>query len=165
MAVEDKYVNTELIAGKLANSALTRGADTITLVTTFEVAAADDDGSVFRIAQGLSPNLIPVDIKVLNDALTAGDDFDLGLYEQGVGGTVVDKDVFADGLDLSSAHIFGASLDGLVTVDVANATKQLFEHAGHTLATKKEGYDLALTANTVGTLAGTVTVIATFIQG
>ena len=165
MAVQDKYVNTELIAGKLAQNVEIRGSDTLTLVTSFEVAAADDDTSVFRIAQGLSPNLILTDVKVLNDAITAGDDWDLGLYEVGVSGTVIDKDCYADGLDLSSAHIHGAALDGLVSLAIENTSKMLFEVGGHTLATKKSGYDLALTANTVGTAAGTITVVATFAQG
>lgn len=159
----DKYVNSYIAAGKRTQAVNVAGDNVKVLVCTFEVAAADADGDVYRIAQDLNPNLIPIKITVLNDAITAGTDWDLGLYKPS-GGAVLDKDVFADGADMSSAAT-STPKDGLVTVDIANRAKKLYEHAGHTISTKIESYDLAFTANTVGTAAGTITVIAEFVQG
>lgn len=168
MAVENKYVNSNLASDKLDTPAIVKVGDSYVGVTTFETAAADDDGSIYRLFKNLDPELIPIRIKIGNDAITSGTDWDLGLYEtlsDGQGGTVVDADVFVDGADLSSANASGSLLDGLSAVDVANRAKRLYEHGGHTIKTKRQGYDLALTANTVGSAAGTVTVIALFAQG
>lgn len=168
MAVENKYVDSLLAADKLQTPALVKTAGSFVSIATFEVAAADDDGSIYRLFKNLDPELIPIRIEIYNDAITLGTDYDLGLYEtlsDGQGGTVVDKDIFYDGADLSSAHASGSPLDGLTTVDIANRTKRLYEHGGHTIITKKQGYDLALTANTVGSAAGTITVIVEFAQG
>lgn len=165
MAVEDKYINANVAAGKLADPAYNSGSEVYTMVATFEVAAADSDGSKYRVFQDIHPDFIPVDIKILNDAITGGTDYDLGLYEGGVGGDVVDKDVFADGLDLSSGHGRGSEVNGLSAVAIDAVKKRIYELAGHTIRTKKLGYDIVFTANTVGTAAGTITVVATFIQG
>lgn len=164
MAVENKYVDAKIAAGKLADAAQVFGRPVQALVQTFEVAAADDNGSMYRIGYNLNPNLIPIDIKVFNDALTGGTDWDLGLYKSNLG-AVISKDVFADGLDFSSAAAIAAPKNGLAAVDIANLERRLYEWAGHTVANKEGGYDLVLTANTVGSAAGTVTVVALFVQG
>lgn len=167
MAVENKYVNADLAANKKAVAAFVHGAEVFVAITTFEVAAADSDGSVYRLFK-VNPHYIPVKIDITNDAITGGTDYDLGLYESlvdGQGGTVIDKDIFADGMDLSSAHLRTAALDGLVTVDAANSNKAIYQHAGHSLSELKPSYDIALTANTVGTGAGTVTAVGYFVYG
>lgn len=169
MAVENKYINADVVAGKKAAAALISGSNLIVAIATFEVAAADSDGSVYRIFKSVNPHYIPVKIDVTNDAITSGTDYDLGLYKttgsDGVAGAEIDKDIFADGMDLSSAHLRTAALDGLVTVDAANSTKKIYEHAGDSLSSLDNGYDIALTANTVGSAAGTVTVVAYFVYG
>lgn len=167
MAVENKYVNSDIVANKKAVAALVHGAELMCAIATFEVAAADDDGSVYRLFN-VNPHYIPVAIWVTNDAITGGTDYDLGLYKpsvNGVSGAVIGKDIFADGMNLSSAHLRTAALDGLVTVDAANSTKKIYEHAGDTLSTRELSYDIALTANTVGSGAGTVTVVGYFVFG
>lgn len=169
MAVENKYVNANIVADKLANPALSGGQIGFSFITIFELAVADSDGSVYRLAKELDPNIILTNISVMNDAITSGTDFDLGLYlpsSDGVDGAEVNKDVFADGLDLSSAHATrAAALDGMVTVNIADRYKKLYEHAGHTISNMKPSYDLALTGNTVGTAAGTVAVLVEYLQG
>lgn len=162
MAVEDKYVDANLVAGKLAKSALSQGAETITMVATVEIAAADDNGSVYRFFKSVPANLIPLEITIACDAITSGTDYDLGLYK--VDGAVVDKDVLMDGQTLASAltRATGHQL-GLQTVNIADAGKSLGELSAQT--NPDLSYDIALTANTVGTAAGTVTIIAVFAQG
>lgn len=164
MAVENKYINSDVVAGNRANPAKIFGAQVLQAVATFEVAAADDDGSVYRVFNDVPANMILTSVRINNDAISGGTDWDLGLYKTD-GGAVVDKDVFMDGTSLASARIEGADVSGLTAVAIENLVKRLYEHAGATVATREQSYDIALTANTVGTAAGTVTVRATFIQG
>lgn len=161
MAVEDKYANTELAAGKLAQSHATTGAESFTLIATEEIAAADDDGSVYRLFKGIPSNFIPTEVTICTDGITGGTDYDLGLYK--VNGAAIDKDVLMDGQTMASAltRATGHQL-GLAAVDIANAEKTLAELSAQT--EPDLAYDLALTANTVGTASGTITVIARFAQ-
>lgn len=164
MAVEDKYINADQEAGKLANPAFIQGAPILCLVSIEEIAVADSDLSVYRIGT-LPSNAIIIKIEVNNDAITAGTDYDLGLYRVGTGGAVVDADVFADGLDMSSAAANGSEKNGLGNVAIDALTNKLYEHAAETVTDKKEGYDLAWTANTVGSAIGTITTRVYFILG
>ena len=156
MAVENKYVNTEMAAGVLADASY--AGDVKTIIQTFVVAAADDDGSVYRIAR-IGDGDVLLRATIMCDAITGGTDYDLGLYKTGVAGAVLDKDCYMDGQTLASAS---KVLDGLQTVAIENRGKETWSLlAGITSQTKDEGYeyDIALTGNTVGTAAGDVTVI------
>ena len=157
MAVEDKYVDSNTTSGKLA-APYEVGGDLICLVKTFEVAAADDDTSTYRIAR-VNGDWVPVEITVMCDAITGGTDYDLGIYLPGVGGAAKDADVLMDGQTLAVAS---RVLDGLQTVDIANLEKKIYVHAGDSTSTRVADYDLVLTGNTVGTAAGTVTIVAKF---
>ncbi len=163
MAVLDKYVDANTAASKFTDALKNNGAQTFTMIGTVEIAADDDNASVYRFLKGLASNLVLVDLKVENDAITVGTDYDIGLYDTELG-LVVDKDVFLDGGDLSSANLSGAGLNGVSAIDQANRQNKLWEHAGATVSNKKPSYDLVLTANVVGSAAGTVTLIATFAQ-
>lgn len=168
MAVINEYVNSNLAADKLDTPAIVKTGKSFVSVTTFEVASGDDDTSKYRLFKNLDPELIPIRIEVYNDAITSGTDYDLGLYEtlsDGQGGVVADVDVFLDGVSMAGARASDSPLNGLTAVDIANRTKRLYELVGDTIITKKQGYDLVLTANTVGSSAGTITVIAEFAQG
>lgn len=171
MAVENKYVDSTYINAstgvltKLAPALMT-GAQLGAMLTTFEVAAADDDGSVYRIFPSVNPDLVPLLILVGCDAITGSNDADIGLYHVN-GGAVVDKDCFADGLDISSAVDLGAAsaLDGMDAVLIENYRRRIYEHGAATVATKKAAYDIAVTLNTAGSAAGTVTVLMIYAQG
>lgn len=164
MAVEDKYVEARLVAGKLAKSSFASGENVVAIVATFETAAADDDGSVYRLFKSVPSSYIPFEINIATDGITGGTDWDLGLYKVGVGGAVVDKDVLMDGQTMASAltRASGHQL-GLQTVNIADIGKTLGELSAQT--TIDTSYDIALTANTVGSGAATITVTALFIQG
>lgn len=164
MAVEDKYANADLAAGKKADAVASVGQKLIVLTQTEEIASADDNGSVYRFFKDVPSNLIPVEITISCDAITGGTDYDLGLYKVGVGGAAVDKDVLMDGQTLASAltRATGHQL-GLANVNIADATKTLGELSAQTDV--DTSYDIALTGNTAGTAAGTVTIIAVFAQG
>jgi len=168
MAVINDYVDSNLAVavGKKANAINLAKAEAFAFIATFEMAAADDDGSKYRIAKGIDPNLIPLSLRVACDAITGCNDVDFGFYDSlEEGGLEIDKDCLADGIDISSGYSRILALDALVTVNLANAQKRIFELCGHTLSTRHVSYDLVMTANTAGSGAGTVTVYGFFVQG
>jgi hypothetical protein len=90
-------------------------------------------------------------------------DCDIGLYKTDLG-AVVDRDVLMDGQTLASAltRATGHQL-GLAAVNIDAVGRTLAVLSGQTKP--DTSYDIALTANTVGSGAGTVTIIAKFVQG
>ena len=168
MSVENKYVDAELEAGKLGNPVNISGAEEQSQVLTFEVDAADDDGSVYRISKSLNPNLIIKSIQINNDAITGGTDYNLGIYEtstdRGDGPIIGGGNQFADALDMSAAAANGSEKNGLANVAIEDLPKKLYELAGDDVNTKKQGYDIAFTAVIVGD-GGTITVRMELVQG
>jgi hypothetical protein len=160
MAVVDKYVILDTYPNAISANAGGSG-DLRKSVISFEVAAADDDGSVYRLMQ-INANSIITDVKIGNDKITSGTSYDVGFYNV-ESGAVVDADELAATLDLSSAHASGSELSGISAVDVANRGKKVYELLGLTSTTKAVAYDLCITANTVGSAAGTITVFVEWI--
>ncbi len=178
MAVVNKYVRTRIEAGKNDEAPYVNGSKIVGMVASEELAAGDDAAYVYRYFNGLNPNLIPVDIKIyVDDAVVGATDVNVGLYEQtddGGTGAAIDDNCFADALDLSPAGgalrgggVIGHDefIDGMAAVDIANLTYKLYEHAGHDVTDYTQGYDLVLTVISDTTTGGTVTVVATFIEG
>lgn len=154
MAIVTAFVDAAVAAGKKGNPALVSGGKNLTISGTFEVAASDDDTSVYKLAK-LPSNAIPIKCEIYNDAIAAGTDYDLGLYKEN--GDVEDKELFASALDMSSGAALGSPKDGLATEPaLANFGKKIWELLGKALGSKEEGYVLALTANTVGSASGTI---------
>lgn len=166
MAVEDKYVVDAVEAGNVGTSLETRGAGLVVLCATEEIAAADEDGSVYRFFKGVNPALRPVKIDIVCDAITSGSDYDLGLYLSD-SGAVLDKDCLMDGQSLASASTLIAPLNGMGAVGKEDIGKTLYDLLAtpEVVGAIKGGYDIALTANTVGSAAGTVTIIGYFAEG
>ena len=115
MAVEDKYVDSATAAGNTAEPGA-NGHEVIRMVATVEVAAGDDDGSKYRFFKAVPSSFRPIACTVMCDAITAGTDYDLGLYDVNLG-AVVDKDVLMDGQTLATAS---KALNGLGIVDIAD---------------------------------------------
>lgn len=167
MAVQDKYVDTNANAGSVFSAANVNGVGLIGMATTFELAVADDDKSVYRLFKALPSSLIPLQIWINCDEITAGTDFDLGFYKSDVGGAVIDKDALMDGQSLTTAKALGSELTGMTALDAALVGKSIQEIINSKLSTttKYDNVDICLTANTVGSAAGTVSVRALFLQG
>lgn len=161
MAVENKYVNAEIVDGKLTAPSQTGNGEVVVARQTVAIAAADDNGSVYRVFKSVPAHLVPLKIEIGCTAITGGTDYDLGLYETNLG-AVKDADILMDGQTMAAASLNG--LDGLAAIGVADGLKPLWELAGDTVETKKASYDIALTANTVGTADGTILVTAYFAQ-
>jgi hypothetical protein len=160
MPVENKYVDSNIVLGKKALMGAS-GNEIVAYVATFEVAAADDDGSIYRVIKDIPSNLIPLQISILCDAITGGTDWDLGVYKTNLGAVVV-KDNLMNGQTLATAltRITGHQI-GLKDVNVDAVRSTLATLSGQT--NPDDSYDLALTANTVGTAAGTVSILAEFL--
>lgn len=165
MAVENKYVDANVEAGGRYLSMVNRGDRVLASEVTFEVAAADSDGSVYRLLKGVPTQYRLLNVEIFNDAITGGTDYDLGFYKtqepDGTDGEVLDADLLVNGADLSTGHAVGSPLTGLSAVDLADLPKPIYEllsGAGLDQFTDPASVDIALTANTVGTAAGTITV-------
>ena len=156
MAVEDKYVDSATALGNTAEPGA-NGQEIIRMVATVEIAAADDDGSKYRLFKDVPSSFKPQRCTVMCDAITGGTDYELGVYDRNLG-AVVSKGLFMTGQTLASAS---RVLDGLAAVDIADigAKKSIAELLSLTPTTAKPAYDITLTADTVGSAAGTVTVV------
>lgn len=155
MAVENKFADAALEAGKKGNPAIMAGGKLLCLAGVLEIAAADDDGSIYKLAR-LPSNAIPVKCEIVSDAIVGATDYDLGLYESN-GVDEADKDLFMDGQDINAGNPLSAPLDGLKTGPSIDETGQkIWELLLKTLENKNEDYILALTANVVGAAAGTI---------
>lgn len=163
MTVVDKYANKDVENGKLGTAAHLTGNKVVVAISTFTVSADDEAGSIYRVFPEMNPCLIPIGIKIMNEAIGTSS-LNLGLYE-GNKGEALAEDCLYEGLDLGTAHAKGSEIDGLSNVDVADIGKQLFELAGHTIANRRDTYDIALTVKTAPGAEGTITVVGTFVQG
>lgn len=126
-------------------------------VATVETAAADDDGSVYRMVR-VPWNARISTIEVASDAVTAGTAFDIGVYQTaGNGGAAVDDDVFASALDLSSASAFTDRTYEATATNISKVEQELWQLLGLTEADViGRDYDICLTGDTVGSAAVTI---------
>lgn len=156
MAVENKYTDSNVAAGNRAIQGR-GGAELVVFEGYAAVAAADDDGSVYRVVKDIPSSFRPVRCVVQCTAITGGTDYELGLYDRNLG-AVVSKGLFMTNQTLATAS---RSLDGLANVTVADlgARKSIADLLSLTPSTAKPAYDLALTGDTAGTAAGDVRVI------
>lgn len=164
MAVVDAFVtqNASSVAADVDIAARSNGEKVKTLFASFEVAAADSDGSIYRIGR-ISPMAIIKSIKILNDAITGATDYDIGVYKRlEVGGAVVSKDCLLNGRDINAGQ---ATFAEVFAPDPANVGKALYQLASVTDYNEAGSYDLAVTANTVGSAAGTVALIVEYVDG
>jgi hypothetical protein len=164
MAVVDKAGSVNNLssvdtANSLIGENVTNGGKLKFIRETIEVAAADDNGSVYRVAR-IPANAVLKEITIACDAITGGTDYDLGFYDvpETNSGAVIDKDALMDGQTLASAS---RVIDGLQTVAIENLHKKAWELASISAATTKY-VDIALTGNAVGTAAGTITVTVVY---
>lgn len=139
-------------------------AEAFQAVATVEVAAADDDGSVYRMVQIRSSDRIS-SLMVANDAITGMSDCDVGIYQTTAnGGAVVTKDVFADGVTFASALDYRDLLNNDEATDIAEIEYKVWQRLGLSSDPVLD-YDICITANTVGSGAGTLAMKVSFSPG
>jgi glycine cleavage system aminomethyltransferase T len=125
-------------------------------VGTLEVAAADDDGSVFRFARVRSSDRVS-SIEIFNDAITGGTAYEVGLHRTAAdGGAAVDHDLFATAVSMATARV--APLDvTFEALDIIRIEQPLWQMLGLS-ADPYIDYDVTMTATTIGTAPGTISV-------
>ena len=161
MAIENKYANALQEAGQMIPAGFYGNGEPHKAVALVSIAAADDDGSVYRLFQVPSSAVI-TQLQVNNSAITGGSDYDIGIYSQDKG-LVVDADLLADGISVVAARNGDAANNvGLTSVALADRQKSLGELQA-VEATPDNAYEIAITANTVGTVAGTIVVTLEYV--
>lgn len=160
MAIINNYTDSLVLQGKRTEPYRINGDESKVVIPQVSVADTDDDTSVYRFAR-INAYMVVEEMLINNTAITAGTDYDIGIYDVLDGptqGAVKNAQAFATAVDMSSARSEGAgtAISGLSNITVADMQKQLWELAGDTLEDNPGEYDLALTANTVGTAAGTI---------
>lgn len=135
------------------------GAPVKKVAFSFEKATGDIDASVWRVAR-ISPYAKVMNISLACDSMASLVDLDIGCYKPlEVGGAVIDKDCFKDGLNPSAGI---GSLTTQYVITIADVGKEAYLIAGVTAssAAKYGAFDIALTGNTagvdIGTISGTI---------
>jgi hypothetical protein len=139
-------------------------------VALVSVAAADDDGDIFFVERFKATDRI-LAVFCWNTAITAGTDYDLGFYEAEEHGsattpTEVDHDALGAAIDMSSARDALSEADAAMGIVAGLVGKALWEMCAVAAAPDPPvQYDMALTANTVGTVAGSILLIILYTSG
>lgn len=148
-------------------AAETTGSRVLEVVRLITIAASDDDGSKFLIAE-VPDMAVLQSVTLESPAITGATDYDIGLFDKD--GNVLNANVLADGLDMSSTTGLptGSTGDpvrqGMTNLALTDATKRVFELAGHVNkafpasgeTNRLSKYRIGLTANTIGTAAATI---------
>jgi hypothetical protein len=154
MAVENKYTNADVVALKEPVPGFANVGKQWAGVGIAEVANGDSNNSVYRVFKGLNSELCITDLKLDHDAFGVGGTLSVGIFETTEDGAEIDDNCFASAVSIAAA---AKQVNGLAAVDPADAQKRLWEIAGHTLATKKASYDIAIKVTNVGATAeGTI---------
>lgn len=129
---------------------------------TIEIAADDNDGDILAMVH-LPSNASVKSIRLSADAITGGTSFDVGLYDTlSNGGAAVDVDAYASAVTLASgADDLEVAFEAR---DIAAVNNFVWQDAGLSSDPSKE-MAIALTGNTIGTVAGTVTLAVYYTDG
>lgn len=140
---------------------------------TVAVAAGDDDGSVYRFVRVQSTDKL-LSIHCVHDTVLAGTGYECGLYDTAAnGGAAVDIDCYQGEFTMVGAvpavpHVLATAayhelLWGAVH-GVEDIEQRVWADAGLS-ADSKTSYDICLTAGTVGTAAGDISMIVYYVDG
>ena len=134
-------------------------------VGTVEIAAADDNNSVYRVGRVHSSWRISEIIRY-NDAITSGADFDVGIYDTAENGAaVININCFADAVSLVSGSVTGTRdlYEAGSDVGVEDIEQRVWEMAGLTEDPGKF-VDVCYTGVSVGSGAGTLSVKIQYVE-
>lgn len=153
--------NADATPMTVSGAHLTRGV-LLEAVATVEVAAADDNNSVYRMVRLRSSDRIS-QVTIWNDAMTGATDWDLGIYRTTAdGGAAVTVDCYAQAVDIN-AGLSGTELLFEVN-NIDKVEKRVWEILGLSEDPNLE-YDLCLTGVAAGSGAGTITLRVRYVSG
>lgn len=145
------------------SSGLLAGGAVLHQKATLEVAAADDNNSVYRFFR-LHTSWTLLQLLLWNDAIASGTDFDIGAHDTAAnGGAVILVNAWGDAVSMASARV--APLDiTFEQLNVDKIEKKIWEQLG--LSTDPRKYvDITATGVTVGTAAGTLSMLCYYSMG
>ena len=123
-------------------------------VGTVEAAAADDNDSIYRMVR-VPSNCRVTSILLASDAVTGSSDVNVGVWQTAAnGGALVNENIFADAVDLSSATVFTEVILETTATDIVNVEKRLWELLALTVDPMRD-YDICLKAVAAASAAGT----------
>ena len=127
---------------------------------TYSIAAADADGDIFHMLPVFSKWSIK-HIWCYNDAVTGGTSYDVGLYTTASTPVVVDVDAYGSAVDMSSARTSAPVDLAYEARNITSINNKVHQDGG---VTTDPGvwYWLSLTANTVGTAQGDITLVVEY---
>ncbi len=138
------------------------GARLESMIAMVPIAAADADGSVYRLVR-VKSGMRMHSIKLLFDAITGGTSFTVGLYDTAAnGGAAVSAALFATAFDMSAGSSTGTEVLNQAN-SIANAEKRIWELLALAADPFKD-YDLCLVGTTVGSGAGNVAAFVTVVK-
>jgi len=161
MTATIKWINEEVEAGKKTSVAKVMPGRVFAFACTWEKATGDGDGTIYKLAK-VGAKLIPYELLLNCDSLAGATSADFGFYKEN--GDAADKDILMAAHDINAGAAIGSEINGLHDMGVENIGKQVFELLGKTADTREDSYVLALTLNTAGSAAGTISVRGLFIQ-
>ena len=135
---------------------------------SFEVAAADDNASIYRFIKGISPRAIPLSLKLYSDATAGISDVQFGTYKSlELGGTVIDVDALVQSVDITAGKAVLTEMLIPAGLAIDEVGKDLLTLSGVADADKVKygGIDIAMTTPTGASAAGTISGFFYFIDG
>jgi hypothetical protein len=155
-------VDPKVLVGEATDAHKSSGVKPTVRTITFETEAADAAGDIKALFR-VGAHEIPLECRIVNDAIAGATDIDLGLYRDD--NTVVDIDALMDGTDISAGVAWSAATDGLSALAIEERGILSFYEIANDVATgdvvgalPNDSYWVALTLNSEVSAAGTVTV-------
>jgi hypothetical protein len=152
MAVVNEYMLSTVVKTQV------KGGNVVAIAGNFEVAAADDAGSKYRICR-VGANWVPISMVLNSDAIADATAVDFGIYDTlEQGGAVKDDDIFLAAEDINGGHALSSEQNLMEDLAIEKIGKQIYELAGDSAPTPNGEYDLVLTADSNISAAGTIAV-------
>lgn len=134
-------------------------------VGAVEVAAADDNNSVYRFARVHTSHIVRA-INIWNDAIQSGNDFNLGAHDTAErGGAAILDNAWGDAITMVSARAAAGPLNAVFeNLNIDKIEKRVWEVLGLTSDPGKY-VDITLTGIAVGSGAGTISMEVVYVDG
>lgn len=167
MAVINAFVTNNIETPKTADqcvAARSGGSIVRALVFNFEVAAADDNASIYRLGK-IPATAIPLSLRFANDAIAGFTNPSVGVYKPlEVGGDLIDVDCLMVAADLNAGT---ATLTEKFAPAIADVGKDILSLAGVADADKPKynSVDVAITTAAGVSAAGTISGILLYVEG
>lgn len=160
-------VNAQVVIGTVAsiasNTSLTLSANASETASAATVRTGDSIGTKYRIFNSVPAKYYLDDIIIQNPAIAGATGFQLGLYRGNYGVLVGNANALGTGLDLSTAHAYGAELRAANNLTLLQRQQPLWMIEGQAFDQRPNSYDLVLTSTVAPTATGIILVKAKFI--